>query len=254
MAMFVSQTNVNLDNFSLINLDCEYFSDDYDGDENLQTFRYDFTTGTDFSAISGGTVNKDKMVQIVRGTDGVSTVGKVGANITRIRFADIEAGAAYKHGNIEVSIDVANDRIIVSDGNSEKIVRLGSDFVYAGAMLQIEETLGNILLSFVSGDKPFATIINNVYEFKINNDLTAEKIYISSPYIASIKELSVFNLDTNVKIDSADYVQQNVRKVKKAIQDGGGCSGTIGGDLYAFLALGTLAGIVLMIKRRQSNV
>nr|MBO4517916.1 hypothetical protein [Clostridia bacterium] len=254
MAMFVTQSNVRLDNFSVINLDCEYFSEDYDGGENLQTFRYDFTTGTDFSAISGGTVNKDKTVQIIRGTNGVSTVGKVGANITRIKFADIEAGASYKHGNVEVRIDTANGRILVSDGNAEKIVRLDNDFVYAGAMLQIEETLGNILLSFVSGDKPLAAIINNVYEFEINNDLTAEKIYITSPYIASIKELSVFNLDTNVSIDSMDYVQQNVRKVKEAIQDDGGCSGAISGDLSALFAVVALAGVVLMIKRRQHNV
>ena len=254
VAMFVSQADVNMDNFSLINLDFEYFSDDYDGDENLQTFRYDFTAGTDFSAISGGAFNKDKTLRIIRGTEGVSTGGKVGSNVTRIKFADIEAGAVYRHGNVEVSIDVPNGRIIVSDGDSEKTVRLGGDFVYAGAMLQVEETLGNLLLSFVSGDKPLAAITNNVYEFKINNDLTAEKIYITSPYIAVIKELSVFNLDTNVTIGSADYVQQNVRTVKKSIQEGGGCSGSTGGGFYALLAAGTLAGVFMMIKRRQRNV
>ena len=256
VTMFAYEVSLKMDNFSVTNLDYEYFSDGYDGGEYLQTFRYDFSKGqgaNDFAAVSGGTFTKDNTIELLRGKEGVSTTGKVGANVTRIRFADVEMGATYKHGNIEVKMDEAKGKIIVTDGVTEHAVNLGSAFNYKNSVMQIEETLGKVAVSFVSGDKPIAAISGNAYEFEVENDLTPAKINISSQYIASIKELSVFNLDTNVKIDSSVYVPQNARTEKKAIQDKG-CSSAVGGELYAFLTLTTLAGAIMMIKRRQRNV
>lgn len=260
VAMFAYSVSLRLDNFSVTNLDYEYFTDGYDGGENLQTFRYDFSTGTglqDFSAVSGGTFKKDKTIEVVRGSEGVVTNGKVGANITRIKFADVEAGAIYTHGNVTVKMDEANNRIVLSDGKNYKYVNLGDGFQYKDSMLQIEETLGKVALSFVSGDKPIPAISGNFYEFEVENYdtnkvIAQNKISITSPYIAKVKELSVFNLDTNVKITSSVFVPESVRVVKKAIQDKG-CSSATDGGIYAFLTFGLAAALIVTLKRRHRN-
>ena len=242
VAMFAYSVSLRLDNFSVTNLDYEYFGGE--AKEN-ETFRYDFTQGAgaqDFAAVTGGTFKKD------------NTVGKFGANITRIRFASVEASAAYKHGNITVSLDEANNKIIVSDGKIEKSISLEDGFVYQNALLQIEETLGKIAISFVSGDKPISAIMGNVYEFDVSNDLTAAEISIVTPYLASVKELSVFNLDSKVSIESKIYVPQNVRVEKPSLQDKeGGCAGSISGGAYALSLLGGLAVVVLRKKRGNRN-
>ena len=259
VAMFAANSlSLQLDNFSVINLDYECFENDNDyntADEKLQTFRYDFTSGSDFSAITGGTVKKDKTVEISRVSGDVVTKGKVGANITRLRFSEIEGGALYKHGNLAVNVNETQGKITVSDGGeNEYTVKLENGFVYKNALFEIEELSGKIYLSFVSGDKPLAAMSDNVYEFKIDNDLTAEKIYISSSGIASIKEMSVFNLDTNVTISSGIYVPQEVRIERTPIQkSGSGCSSATGGGLFVFLALGTVTA-VMTAKRRKNNV
>ena len=257
VAMFAANgVSLQLDNFSIVNLDYEYFTDDYSGGEKIQTFRYDFSAGTDgreFSAVSGGIVNKND-VETIRGQEGIYTSGKVGANITRIRFAEIQSGASYKHGNIVVGVNEANGKITVSDGITERTINLGQDFVYNNALLEIEETLGKVVVSFVSGDQPLAAITNNVYEFAVNNSLNFEKIYIISSGKASVKELSVFNLDTNVSISSGVYVPQEVRIVRTSVQENNsGCSGAINGDIYVLLALGTVFAIFMTVKRRKDN-
>lgn len=255
VAMFAHTVSLRMDNFSITNLDYEYFGGE--AKEN-ETFRYDFTQGTsaqDFAAVTGGTFKKDKTIEIVRGTDGLSTVGKFGANITRIRFANVEASASYKHGNITVSLDEANGRLVVSDGATEHAIALEENFVYQNALLQVEETLGKVAVSIVSGDKPIAAIMGSVYEFTVNNTLTATEISIVTPYLASVKELSVFNLDSKVEIESQIYVPQNVRTEKPALQDGEkGCAGSLSGGAHAFIVLGGLAVTALKKKRGKDNV
>lgn len=254
VAMFAYNVSLRMDNFSVTNLDYEYFSEEVK--EKEKSFRYDFSKGTninDFSLISGGTYKKDKTLEIVRGIEGISTAKKYGGNITRIRFNDIEAGATYSHGNIVVKVDEANGRIIVSDGITDNIVKLESDFVYKNTLLQIEETLGKVSISFVSGDKSVAAITGNIYEFDVVNTLEESEVIVSSPYIATIKELSVFNLDTDVSIDSKVYVPQNVRLEKKSIQEEKGCSSSINDGLLVFLVLGIIGGAIMTIKRRGLN-
>ncbi|MBP5466989.1 MAG: hypothetical protein J6Y43_05460, partial [Clostridia bacterium] len=151
VAMFAANgISLQLDNFSVINLDYEYFTIDKSDDESLRTFRYDFSQGSvirDFSAFFGGTFGKDKTVKIIRGTDGVITVGKVGANITRLRFDEIEGGASYKHGAIVVNVNEAQGKITVSDGITDYAIELENDFVYSNALFEIEETFGKISVS-----------------------------------------------------------------------------------------------------------
>ena len=257
VAMFAANgVSLQLDNFSVVNLDYEYFANENSADEKLQTFRYDFAQNStqNISAVSGGIVGKDK-VEIIRGSEGVVTAGKVGANITRLRFNDIEGGASYKHGKVVVVVNEAQEKITVSDGANDYSIKLGKDFVYKNALFEIEETLGKISVSFVSGDKPLAEIADNVYEFTVNNILTSEKIYVSSLGIASVKEFSVFNLDTNVSITSGIYVPQEVRIARTSIQKRGfGCSAAVDGGLYVLLALGAVAAVFMTAKRRKNNV
>ena len=255
VAMFANNVSLRMDNFSITNLDYEYFGGKYEAGE---TFRYNFAQGGGaeaYAAVAGGTFKKDNTVEIVRGSEGVSTVDNYGANVTRIRFASVEAGVTYNHGNVTVTMDEANGKITVSDGITEQFIELEAGFAYANSLMQIEETLGKISVSVISGDKPIAAIMGSVYEFAVNNDLTASKISVTTPYLASIKELSVFNLDTKVRIDSQVYVPQNVRLEKPSIQDGEkkGCSSAMGAEACAILTVCGLAAVLLKKKRGQNN-
>ena len=87
----------------------------------------------------------------------------------------------------------------------------------------------------------------------LGKNLEENEVIVSSPYIATIKELSVFNLDTDVSIDSKVYVPQNVRVEKKSIQEEKGCSSSINDGLLVFLVLGIIGGAIMTIKRRRLN-
>ncbi len=268
VTLFAVSMNFYLDNFSVVNLDKNYFTDEYNGDENLETIRYDFSKIKDAKGIKNAGAISSGAMNI---SNGIETEGKVGANITRFKTKYFYGALSFVHGNTTITIDSDNLEITAEANGKKTTQKLPADFKFDGAVFEIEELYKTAKISFVSGDAPYMEITNKENSFVVDTDVVVnDSIKFECSRNIFLSTLSIFNLDTKVTIPFGEVVLTPVRVVREAIQDNGktpgddpkdeptkddeeessGCSLSVEAPLFLIPTLLGVA-VALIIKRKR---
>lgn len=253
-AFFAVNLSCYLDNLAFINLDYDYFSDDYLGSNALESFRYDFKNGTKFDALDLNGQKLEKGGLTIKASS-IYTKQKVGASLYRIKLNEANENFTIKHGDTQILADVKGKILTVSSkGTSIGTIDLGEDFVFDGALFEIEETFNNIEISYVSGDKPLMAVAYNKVSFLNLNNFSFDKIEISTNGKISVSQFSQFNLDMNQTIVSSVVAPKDVRVPRTAIQDlnKSGCGSNING-LLILAPVMILASLAIVILRKKES-
>jgi len=217
---FFNGFNGYLENFSIENIDFDYSTNNYNGDdETLRTIRYDFSKINELKAFNANSyILSNNIIYI--SDDYFETKGKTESNITRLFIDEINGAISYKHSNIQVSLNEYNNVISLYNNGSliDNIYLYEAN--YCNSILEIEELNKLIIIRFKDGERGDSELYSCEHRYVLDNDNSINsKIVIEVEGSLLLKKLSIFNLDNNITYTKKEYTKTSNRKVKESIQE-----------------------------------
>ncbi len=252
-----------LDNFSIVNLDYNATSSEYNGN-GYEILRSDFVMGDKLQNFTLKKAEyKDTSLLIKKGGYLLSNE-KIKNNIFRFKTKATTGDVVFEEGALQIRFAASGEEILVAHNKTVQTFALDEKIDFDGALIEIYKMGNSVVISYVNSNQPISCIRNYQYEIEAENIFEDDiKLYAIDGSV-ELYSVALFDLKPSIAIATRNYDvaidYKNPWPIKPfppgTNQNGGaeatGCTASVAsmaGTLFATVALVS----IFVVRRRKDE-
>ncbi len=251
----------DLDNFSVINLDYNMTSTEYDGN-GYEALRSDFVMGDKLEGFTLKNAEYKDTSLLIKEGGYITTDEKIKNSIFRFKTKATTGDVIFEQGELKIKFEASGENIFVVHNKKIREFALDEKIDFDGALFEIYKMGNSLIISYVNGNQPVSCIKNHQYAIVADNLFDDNIRLYSENSSLEVYAVSTFDLKPSRTIATRDYNPEvdyiNPWVEKPSIQElngedtsAAGCTASV--SALAILPMAFALASIFVLRRRKDE-
>ncbi len=251
----------DVDNFSVVNLDYNMTSTEYEGN-GYEVLRADFALGDTLPAFTFNNAAYTGTSLLVQENGYILSNNTLKNHVFRFKTKAATGDLIFEEGALKIQFDADGGRIFIVHNKKIREFLLDEKIDFDGAVFEIYKMGNSLIISYVNGDQPVSCIVDHQYEIVADNIFESQiKLYASDGEL-ELYALSIFDLKSSRTIETRDYdpdldyieawpVKTSIQELEESGDEG--CNGSLSSVAVVLPVMMALALVYCMKERKHEK-
>ncbi len=259
----MNNAQFDLDNFSVVNLDYNMLSTEYEGN-GYEVLRSDFSMGDTLEGFTLQNAKYEDTSLLIKEGGYILSDETIKNNIFRFKTKATTGDVVVEHGELKITVSASGDNIFIVHNKKIREFALDEKIDFEGAVFEIYKMGNSLMISYVNGDQPVSCIKNYQYEIVADNLFEDEiKLYADGGDL-EIYSLALFDLKPTRTIATRNYdaaidyvdpwtVKTSIQELNGESTEESGCGSSVASGMVILPITCAFVGTFVLRRRKDEK-